>query len=96
MRVAAQRSAEDATSGTASAPGLDPATRQAVQRRIRWLVSAYGLDWLQEQACWPGRRLSELDDSELLGLLHDAEAAREYRLEGVGWDEAGLVRAVRP
>lgn len=66
--------------------------RDAIIRRIRWLADNYALGWLIDQARWPDRRLSDLDDTELTELLAQTERARECWIDGIAFDDAGLVR----
>lgn len=70
-----------------------PVTRRYYLRRIRWLADSYGLTWLIDQATL-GHRLDVLDDDELASLLHDLEAGRRCCVEGISFDEAGLVRVI--
>ena len=72
----------------ARAPGI---TRRYYLRRIRWLSEAYGLAWMIDQATL-GNRLDSLHDGELHSLLCDMEQGRRCCVEGVGFDDAGLVR----
>nr|WP_278253049.1 hypothetical protein [Stenotrophomonas maltophilia] len=77
------RSAEDRT-----------ITRRYCLRRIRWLSESYGLAWIIDQATL-GHGLDTLEDEELTSLLAEMEAGRRCRVEGVGFDDAGLVREAR-
>lgn len=66
--------------------------RDAIIRRIRWLADNYNLEWLIDQALWPDRRMSDLGDTELSHLLTQAEQARECWIDGIAFDDAGLIR----
>jgi len=75
--------------------GVDrPITRRYYLRRIRWLSESYGLAWMVDQATL-GHRLDVLEDEELAALLDDMEAGRRCCAEGIGFEEAGLVRGAR-
>lgn len=67
-------------------------TRRYLLRRIRWLSDAYGLGWQIDQAT-VGHPLDSLDDDDLRALLFDMEHGRRCCVEGIGFDDAGLVRA---
>lgn len=69
-------------------------TRRYLLRRIRWLAEAYGLGWQIDQAT-VGHPLDSLDDDGLRALLSDMEHGRRCCVEGVGFDDAGLVREAR-
>lgn len=73
-------------------PALVP-TRRYYLRRIRWLANDWGLAWMVDQATL-GHRLDSLDDNALCTLLAEMEQGRRCCVEGVGFDDAGLVRAI--
>jgi hypothetical protein len=57
------------------------------------LTDSYDLGWLVDQEL-RGNQLSLLSDSEVTEILRKLERAHECILEGVGFDEAGLVAAL--
>lgn len=72
----------------------DSITRDSILRRIRYLARAYGLKWQIEQATFNRPNVDCLNDQELSALLRDMERGRECVLEGIGFDDAGLVTSV--
>jgi len=71
---------------------LDDVSRQAMTNRIRDLERMYRLGWLVRQETFHVPGVEFLEDQELSGLLSDMERARECVVEGVSFDDAGLVR----
>ncbi len=72
---------------------LDPISRDAHYKRIRYLSRAYGLRWLMDQETFKLPSIECLDDDALSALLSDMERARECMHDDVSFEDAGLVRA---
>lgn len=73
---------------------LDPIFRDAHIKRIIHLRDAYRLRWLVDQATFNVASLSCLEDCDLIRLLNDMERARECIVDGISFEDAGLVRSV--
>ena len=72
---------------------VDPRRRDAVRSRIKDISRLYNLEWLirQETIQWH-RGINSLPDEDLIDLLSRIEQARECIVEGVSFDDAGLIR----
>lgn len=71
---------------------FDSITRNSILARIRRLQKEYRLHMLVEQATFNRPGLDCLDDIELSKLLQDMERGRECLVDGVAFDDAGLIR----
>lgn len=72
---------------------LSAAGRKVTCDRIRDLANLYRLDWLVRQeteSCFGS--LEQLHDADLIKLRATIERARECFIEGIAFDEVGLVR----
>lgn len=72
---------------------IDPITREMHYKRIRYLASAYRLQWLVDQATFECTNLEDLSDDDLVRLHRDIERARECPHEDISYEEAGLIRS---
>jgi len=55
----------------------------------------YRLDWLVDQETFNVANVSCLEDCDLIRLLNFMEHARECIVEGIPFEDAGLVRSLR-
>lgn len=82
-------------------PAPKPRTMDAIEResRIRWiqaLARVYrpaGMDLIVKQAMIGKRYMSDLDDDELTELLNNIDRARDCLIDGITFEEAGLLRS---
>lgn len=72
---------------------FDSITRASVLRRIRDLNRMYQLGWLVNQCTFNTPGLDCLEDAELSALLSEMERARECLVDGVAFDDVGLIRS---
>jgi hypothetical protein len=72
---------------------MDPITREAHYRRIRYVARAYRLQWLVDQAVFERAGIEELSDQELIKLQQDIDRARECPELDVSYEERGLLKS---
>lgn len=79
--------------GEEPAPGLSALQRDVLYSKIRDLGNLYWLNWLIRQETEHVLGVLEcLSDDDLRALLSKMERGRECRIEGVSFDDAGLIR----
>lgn len=79
---------------TAKPTKFDAITRDCIMRRVRYLTKAYQLQWLVDQETFDTPGVDALEDGDLADLLRTLERARDCIAEGVGFEDAGLVRSI--
>lgn len=81
--------------GEESVPGMTAMQRDVLYSRIRDLGNLYYLKWLVRQETMHVMGVMEcLSDDELTALLAKVERGVEARMDGVAFEEAGLVKGV--
>jgi len=76
---------------------MDAVTRESHVRMIsclRRFYRPYGMDLIVNQALIGKGSVDDLDDDELVALLRMIDRARECIADGIGFEEAGLLREV--
>jgi len=76
---------------------MDAVTRESHIRMInslRRFYKPFGMDVIVNQALVGRGSLESLDDDSLVDLLRDIDRARECISDGIGFEEAGLIRNV--